>query len=82
MKSTEELLREVLALLHEATSRHDPIKHKNIFSALSVAHEQTRYALHLRELSKKDPVQNIHDQLREMPLIDNRSKAAGEKEEE
>lgn len=77
MKSTEELLREVLAFLHEAISRHDPIKYKNIFSALSVAHEQIWYALHLRELAKKDPVQNIHDQLREMPLIDNKSKGAG-----
>lgn len=77
MKSTEELLKEVLNALVIVKARYNPIRHEKFYAAVDVAFEQTKYALHLRELAKKDPVQNIHDQLREMPLIDNKSKGAG-----
>lgn len=80
MKSTEDLLKEAIDALMIVQSRHNPIRHEKLYGAIAVAHEQINYALHLRELAKKDPVQNIHDQLREMPLIDNKSKGAGKDE--
>lgn len=77
MKSTEELLTEAEQALLATMKRHDPIRHEKIYSAISFAHQQVCYAIHLHMLAKKDPVQNIPDQLREMPLIDNKSKGAG-----
>lgn len=76
-KSVTELLVEAEARILLAKLKHDPLRHGPIFNALSVGLEQIQRAQHLRMLAKKDPVQNIHDQLRAMPLIDNKSKGAG-----
>ncbi len=75
-------------LLIEAESRilfclgkHDSIKHKAIYSALSVSLDQLQHAQRLRDQWKKDLIVQMHQQLKKLPILDGKSRGAGEKSE-
>jgi hypothetical protein len=79
--TSEELLSQAEQNILKVLKRHDPQKFQLINGALDVAHQQICYAIHLRSLIKKDPIVQMHQQLKEMPLLDGKSMGAGEKDD-
>ena len=77
-KTISDILLEAETRLIFAIQKHDPIKHAKIHSALSVALEQIKYAIHLRDLVKKDPQIEIIQRLKEIPVKDWKSRQAND----
>jgi hypothetical protein len=75
-----DLLIEVESRILFCLHKHDPVKHKEIYSALAVSLDQVQRAQSLRN-KWKDPQLSTIQQLKNMPIIDGKSRGAGEKDD-